>query len=108
MTPDRWRQVEAYYQAACDGGDGELADAPEDVRHEVERMLAQRSSGICASLTSAIDRKNWSLDSRNAARALSRSSFVMLGSAALITPEATIKVALRKASFIRRECNMNP
>src|SRR5262245_1492539 len=45
MTPERWRQIEDLYNAARERGPGVLADADPEVRHQVELMLAQDSSG---------------------------------------------------------------
>jgi eukaryotic-like serine/threonine-protein kinase len=45
MTPERWRQIEDLYHAARERGVGVLADTDPEVRHQVERMLAQDSSG---------------------------------------------------------------
>jgi hypothetical protein len=45
MTPERWRQIEDLYHAARERGAGVLSDADLEVRHQVELMLAQDSSG---------------------------------------------------------------
>jgi serine/threonine-protein kinase len=45
MTPERWRQIERLYHAAREGGQGVLAETDPELRREVERLLAQGSSG---------------------------------------------------------------
>ena len=45
MTPERWRQIEDLYNAACDHGPGVLANADPELRREVQALLAQKSGG---------------------------------------------------------------
>jgi serine/threonine protein kinase len=40
MTPERWREVEELYHAALDRGPAALANAPPELRKEVEALLA--------------------------------------------------------------------
>ena len=45
MTPERWRQIERLYHSACEHGVGVLAGTDPDLRREVEKLLAQDSTG---------------------------------------------------------------
>ena len=49
MTPERFRQIEDLYHAACEATADEraalLAQTDPDVRREIESLLAQRSGG---------------------------------------------------------------
>jgi serine/threonine protein kinase len=45
MTAERWRQIEELYHAALENGAGILAGVSPDLRNDVERLLAQESSG---------------------------------------------------------------
>ena len=45
MTPDHWRQVENLYHAARDHGPAVLEGTDPDLRREVEKLLAQDSTG---------------------------------------------------------------
>jgi eukaryotic-like serine/threonine-protein kinase len=49
MIPDRWQQIEALYRAVRESGPDEraelLAQAPDDIREQVQSMLAQSSDG---------------------------------------------------------------
>ena len=63
MTPERWRQVEDLYAAACERQPEDraafLADAAGadlDLRQEVESLLPQNESGILASSEGPLDR----------------------------------------------------
>jgi serine/threonine protein kinase len=43
MSPERWRQIEELYHAACECGPTILADADAELRRDVEKLLAQDS-----------------------------------------------------------------
>src|SRR5436190_22474034 len=45
MTPERWRQIEALYHSACENGVQVLEGTDPDLRREVEKLLAQDSTG---------------------------------------------------------------
>jgi len=45
MTPERWRQIEELYHSARERGPVALAGTDPELRHEVERLLAQDSGG---------------------------------------------------------------
>ncbi len=45
MTPDRWSQIERLYHSAREHGPAVLVDTDPELRREVERLLAQDSSG---------------------------------------------------------------
>jgi Tol biopolymer transport system component len=45
MTPERRRQIEDFYNLACDRGDAVLDDADPELRREVQELLAQKASG---------------------------------------------------------------
>jgi serine/threonine-protein kinase len=47
-TPDRWRQIEALYHAALEGGQEVLAGADPDLKREVESLLADNGSRAAA------------------------------------------------------------
>jgi hypothetical protein len=42
MTPERWRQIEDWYNLARERGEGVLEGADPDLRREVQEMLAQK------------------------------------------------------------------
>jgi len=45
MSPERWRQIEELFHSAREHGIAALSHAGPDLRHEVERLLAQDASG---------------------------------------------------------------
>ncbi|HEV2198705.1 MAG TPA: protein kinase [Bryobacteraceae bacterium] len=77
MTPERWRQIEELYHAACErdpkGREALLAQATAEARSEVEALLAQDASG-----SKILDRP--------AAELLEESTVTQLGAGAQLGP----------------------
>jgi len=53
MTPERWQEIEQLFRTAREHGMSVLSHVDPELRHEVEKMLAQGSTRIASSVTAA-------------------------------------------------------